>query len=92
MKVERIHFKSCCGGTSTIFKVNKSISNDLLQLLKNNGYIESPTFTKSGILYMDSTDLTITGAFNSNKLQLKCKNNNCEQVLNQLETLLTEHG
>lgn len=92
MDIEKINFKSCCGGTSTIFKIDGSISINLLQCLKQAGYIESSNFTKSGILYVDSLELTVTGAMGSNLLQIKCKKTAaCEHAITNLELLINEY-
>lgn len=89
MQVERIYVKSCCGGTAVVFKLNAPVSRELLQALKDKKYSESEALTKSGILYVDSLTLTVTGAFSSNKLQIKCKKKDaCDQALNELEELL----
>ena len=92
MLVERIEFKSCCGGIATIFKINFSISSKLLEALKAANYTESPVFTKSGILYIDNKDITATGAFGSNKLQLKCKNKNCAAAVDNLEAFIINYN
>ena len=88
MEIEKIYFKSCCGGEGTILKLSSPISKDLLNALKQQSYVESEVFTRSGILYVDNKQLTVTGAFGSNKLQLKCKSKDCNQIINQLEELL----
>jgi len=88
MKTERINFKSCCGGDGVFIKLDAPITINLLNLLKQQNYIESEMFTRSGILYMDNQSLTLTGAFGSNKIQIKCKIKNCTPALDELEKLL----
>ena len=79
MDVEKFSVKTCCGKMSILFKLNGTISEDLLNKFKSNGYIESPILTKAGILYVDNSEASLTGAFGSNNLQIKCKKDNCEE-------------
>ena len=88
MKIEKIKIKSCCSGEIVLFKLDRSINANLLDHFKQAGYQEAPSFTKSGILYVDNIDITVTGTFGGNKLQLKCRNNNCSQAMDNLETFL----
>jgi hypothetical protein len=62
---------------------------DLMALLVNAGLTESKSFTKAGILYIENKDLIVTGAFNTNILQIKCKNSDCTNTISIIEELLT---
>jgi hypothetical protein len=88
MLIEKFAVKGCCGKTSFLFKIDYTISDSLLNILKNSGYMESPVLTKSGILYVDNSEVILTGAFGSNTLQVKCKKINCEEIVSKLEIFL----
>lgn len=92
MKVEKLLFKSCCGGISTVLKINKSISLKLLEYFKINNFKENPSFTKSGILYIENEDVILTGAIGSNQIQIKCRNKNCETVIATVTTYLEAYN
>jgi hypothetical protein len=65
--------------------------NDIKELVKL-GFTESEHFTKAGILYVDNLDLIVTGPIGSDRLQVKCKINDCEQKVNDFEVLLQTLG
>lgn len=88
MKIERFTMQSCCGGKSTTFKIGQPITKSLLSKLVDLGYKESAHFTKAGILYADNKDFIVTGPFGSDKLQVKCRKADCDQKLNDFESLL----
>lgn len=91
MKIERIAIKSTCKlcQGKIAFKIGGSITKDnILPLLMNNGFIEMKHFTKSNILYVESEDLIVSGAFGQNILQTNCKKKDCQVSLNKLESLL----
>lgn len=91
MKTERILIKSNCKACQgkIAFKLERPAPKDILSLLVANGFVEMAHFTKSGILYAESQDLIITGAFGQNMLQTSCKAKDCQKSLNELEALLT---
>lgn len=88
MKIERFTLQACCGGKSITFKIGQPITETLLNKLVALGYKESTHFTKAGILYADNKDFIIRGPFGSDKLQVKCKKSDCDQKLNDFESLL----
>lgn len=88
MNIEKFSIQSCCGSKSVIFRIDRSIDSQLLAALTNLGYKEYKHFTEAGILYVDNSDLIITGPIGSNKLQIKCKNRNCDQKITEFEALL----
>jgi ribosomal protein S8 len=90
MKIEKFSVKSCCGKMAVLFKMNTCISEDFLNILKKSGYIESPYLTKSGILYVDDSNAILTGTFGSNNLQVKCKKDNCDDIINNIEKFLEQ--
>jgi hypothetical protein len=89
MKYKKFNIQSCCGKTSIIYQIGKAISFELITFFETNGFKESKNFTKSGILYVQNSDLVITGAFGSDKLQVKCKKTNCDEILSNIENILT---
>lgn len=90
--VERFTIQACCGKKQIIFKLGKPITAALLESLKSNGFIEAAHFTKAGILYADNMDLIVTGPIGSDRLQVKCKKTDCDQILNDFEALLLKLG
>lgn len=92
MKIERFTMQSCCGGKSIIFKIGQPITKDILSIFVNLGFVESTHFTKAGILYATNKDFILTGPFGSDKLQVKCRKSDCDQKLNDFESLLSNLG
>ena len=87
MKATRYNIKACCGKTNIIFKTDATITNNTLQSLVKLGFIESEHFTKAGILYVDNSDFIVTAPIGSNRLEVKCKKNDCNQKINEFEEL-----
>lgn len=82
--------QACCGKSSVAFKLDTPFSKDNLPYLVNAGFVEAKHFTKAGMLYIENHSLILTGAFNSNIIHAKCKVNDCANLLNDIEKLLTE--
>lgn len=92
MKVERFLIQACCNKRQIVFKLDRPVDQSLLEVLKSNGYNEAAHFTKAGMLYADNLDLIVTGPFGGDKLNAKCKKQDCDQFLNDLEALLVRTG
>lgn len=92
MKVERLVIQACCGRKQIVFKIDRPIDLALLEVLKSNGFTEAPHFTKAGMLYADNSDLIISGPIGMDRLNVKCKKEDCEQILNDFEALLVKTG
>jgi hypothetical protein len=92
MKVERLVVTGCCGKKQVVFKIDRPLTVSLLEVLKNNGFTEHAHFTKAGMLYVDNQALIISGPIGIDKLNVKCKQENCDQFLNDFEGLLIRTG
>lgn len=92
MKITRFVVNACCGKKQIVFKIDRPVSKALLEHLKSNGFKELPHFTQAGMLYADNLDLIITGPFGSDRVNAKCKKENCDQILNDFEALLLRMG
>jgi hypothetical protein len=90
MKVTRFTVQACCGKTSLIFKTDRPIDIKLLIFLKSNGFMEQEHFTQVGILDADSSELIVSGQIGSDRLQVRCKKENCSLLLNDFEVLLQQ--
>ena len=92
MLVTKFTIQACCGSKSLIFKTNRAISiNDITALVKL-GFVESPNFTKSGIMYLTNDALIVSGPIGSDRLQVKCKFGDCINKVNDFEVLLQQLG
>lgn len=92
MKVERFIAQGCCNKKQIIFKLGGQIDQSLLEVLKSNGFTEHANFTKAGMLYVDNLDLIVSGPIGNNRLNVKCKKQDCDQILNDFEALLIRMG
>lgn len=55
--------------------------------IKNN-YSENKSYTNVGILYIEDANIVALGPIGSNRLQIKCKNSNCDAGLANLENVI----
>ena len=94
MKVEKHTIQACCGRTAIIFKTDQPLNKTHLEILVSKGWIENPSFTKAGMLYVDNPDFNMTGPLGSDRLTVKCKHKQaeCVQLLIDLEVLLQQVG
>lgn len=88
MKTERISIKACCGKSQIVFRLFQPISLALLEFVKSHNFHEQAHFTKAGVLYADNLELIVIGSFGTDKLQVKCKKDQCDQILADFEALL----
>ena len=92
MQVERFTVQACCGRTSLILKTSRPIAASDITKLVSLGFTEAQHFTKAGILYVDNSDLIVTGPIGSDRLQVKCKVADCDKKVNDFEVLLQQLG
>jgi hypothetical protein len=92
MKVERFVVQACCGKKQIVFKIDRPLNVSILEVLKSNGFTEALNFTKAGMVYADNLDLIVSGPIGGDKLNVKCKKEDCEQILNDFEALLIRTG
>lgn len=92
MKVERFVVQACCDRKQIVFKLDRPVTQALLDVLKSNGFIDLPHFTQAGMLYADNPDLIVSGPFGADRINVKCKKKDCEQILNDFEALLLRTG
>jgi hypothetical protein len=90
MITTRYTVQACCGKTNVIFKLDRSIDLKLLNFLVDKGFVEEANFTKVGMLYVNNSEFTLTGAFGGDKLQAKCKLKDCAQKLDELEGIFLQ--
>ena len=91
MKIEKHLIQACCGRTSIIYKTGSPITESVLEQLKTEGFTIAEHFKKAGILYADNKDFILTGPIGTNRLQVKCKTKNCDNIAD-LEVLLDKIG
>lgn len=91
MKVIKFTVKACCGKDAVIYKTDRPLMVNHITALVGLGFVESPHFTKAGILYVDNADFILTGPIGSDRLTVKCKQQaECSQKVNNLEGLLQQ--
>lgn len=88
MKLERILIKGCCNKTKVVFKIDRPVTQALIDILKSNGFTENPGFTKAGMLYVYNPDLIVSGPIGADRVNIACKKEDCEKILNDFEALL----
>lgn len=90
MKYEKFVIDGCtaCGKSSTSFKIDTTVSKDFLALLVQHGFKELPQFTSMGILYVENSNLIVTGGLGTDKLQIKCKISDCTIPIAAFEAYL----
>ena len=59
-----------------------------LEYFISNGYTMVISYINIGICYIEDINLIAIGPFGSNKLQIKCKNPNCEESIVKFEELI----
>jgi hypothetical protein len=80
---------SCkCTKPQVLLEVNFSFDKEHLQYFNINNFTEVKSYTNVGILYVEDANLAAIGPFGSNRLQIKCKTDNCDASLANLENVL----
>lgn len=89
-EVKRSSFGSNCNCSKPqmLLEFNFSLSKDHIAYFTANNFSDTKSYTKVGILYIEDTNLIAIGPFGSNRLQIKCKNSNCNGSLAILENLI----
>ena len=89
MKLEKFDVKACCGRMTVIFKADTTISASTINELVKVGFKELAHFTKAGILYVENSTFVLTGPIGSDRLQVKCKKQDCSKEMVELENTLS---
>lgn len=77
-----------CAKPQIILELDTAFFKEHLQHFLNNNFREQKSYTNLGILYIEDANLVAIGHFGSNRLQVKCKNDNCNASLANLENVL----
>lgn len=90
MKFTRHTACTSCGGKSIDYRLDRPLMQAHLSKLVSLGFSTTPHFLEAGILYATNEELILTGPFGSDRLHIKCKVVNCDNNLNDLESLLQQ--
>jgi len=90
MNTERYTIQSCCGRTSIILKTDRPLDSNILNSLLSLGFKEVKHFTNAGILYIENENFILTGPIGSNRLQIKCKKENCDEKILDIENKMKD--
>ena len=88
MKIDRYLIQGCCGKMQIVFRLDRPIDYSLIETFKVNGFKELVHFTQAGLMYVENSNLVISGPIGANKVHVKCKKTNCDTFLNDIEQLL----
>jgi hypothetical protein len=92
MKIERFVIPACCGRKQIVFKIDRPVQQDLINILKSNGFTEAEQYTKVGLLYMHNSDIIVSAPIGADRINVKCNKDDCEKILNDFEALLLKMG
>lgn len=92
MLVTRIIIPACCGSFQIVFKFDRPVLQDIVTFLKSNGFIESESFTKVGMLYMHNFDLIVSAPMGTDRVTVRLLKKDSERILNDFEALLLKMG
>lgn len=90
-EIKRLEVKSGCKSCSNkqiIFQLGFALDKSHIQIFTDNGYILSKSYIDKGILYIENADISATGPFGSNRLQIRCKISSCNLETDKLENIL----
>jgi hypothetical protein len=82
--------KCNCAKPQIFLEFNFPLETEDLAHFTSNGYKRNKSYTDIGICYVEDLDVIVLGAFGSNKLQVKCKNNSCEQGIAKFEQMIRQ--
>ena len=88
MKIDRYVIQACCKRVQIVYRLDRPVDKSLIEVFKSNGFKELVHFTQAGLIYMESMDGVVSGPIGADKLNVKCKKDNCEPFLNNIEQLL----
>lgn len=80
--------KCKCSKPSTTLEFNFPMVNKYLPQLLTLNFLDNNSYTSIGICYLEDDNIVALGPFGSNRLQIKCKNNNCESSICNLENII----
>jgi hypothetical protein len=77
-----------CNSKQTVLETNFSFDLTHLQYFLNNGYTTNKSYGTSGILFVQDETLIATSVIGQNKMQIKCRNDKCDEGINKLEAII----
>ena len=90
IEIKKNYIKSDCKCTKLqiIFELSCPIEKSFLDVFLKNNYTNLKSYTNVGIFYVEDANLIAMGPIGSNRLQIKCKTNNCEQSIGVFEEII----
>ncbi len=92
MKITRFVIPACCGRKQIVFTMDRPVQQALVDHLTSNGFTENKHFSKVGMLYVDNSDLIVSGPMGTDRVNVTCLKDDCEKILNDFEALLLKMG
>lgn len=89
MAITKHEIQSCCGTKTLMFDLSSPLKREYIEAFAAEGYSTQKNFLDVGIFYVEKDGVIANGGFNTLKVNVRCsKGQNCEQKLNDFETLL----
>lgn len=91
VKIEKREISTCCGKKQLIWRLNISLNKNHCVLLKQAGFSFFKSYYDSGMLYAEDKGLIASGVFGLNELNIKCKNEKCNDSVRILEEFILKN-
>ena len=87
--IKKQRARSCCGNRQNhIWELESPLTKQHLQAFNDAGYITPVHMTRAGMFFVESKGLIASAPFGTTRVQIKCTQRNCTQLLSSLENLL----
>jgi len=89
-EIKKIVTKSCsaCSKGQILLQFDFPLDIAHKQFFADSKFIESKAYADRGILYVEDANLVAMGPFGSNRLNIRCKTNSCDDSVAIVEGIL----
>jgi hypothetical protein len=85
-------FKSCCGSSGSLWKLDFTVSVEFQNFLVSNGFIENTVLKKANILHVNNDEFAISSSYGDNQLKISCKISSCIVATENLKALIESYA
>jgi hypothetical protein len=90
IKRNLIKSKCACKGSQLYLEMNFSIMAHHLQVFLTNGFETIKSYGAQGLFYIEDKNMFAIAPYGSNRLQIRCKNDSCENSLDSIEKVFRQ--
>ena len=87
--IKKIKLKTSCNSKALILESNIIVKKNYLEVFLSKGFTSPGSYVNSGLFYVQQGNFVATCSFGTNRINIRCSGNDCEEKIQNFENILT---